>query len=203
MKEIVLLGGPNGAGKTTAAKVLLPSRLLVVGAYLNADEIARELNPVDPESVALRAGRVMLQKMRSFIQSETSFAMETTCSGKSYVPMLAECKSRGWRISLLYLWVPSPEYSIARVARRVSHGGHSIPDEVVHRRYWSGLRNMRNQYLPLADLATIYDNRDSGLRLVARLQSPLPLKVFDQEIWSKIEEGMDGEHDRAGDLRRD
>jgi predicted ABC-type ATPase len=56
MKEIVLLGGPNGAGKTTAAKVLLPSRLLVVGAYLNADEIARELNPVDPESVALRAG---------------------------------------------------------------------------------------------------------------------------------------------------
>ena len=59
----------------------------MVGAYLNADEIARELNPVDPESVALRAGRVMLQKMRSFIQSETSFAMETTCSGKSYVPM--------------------------------------------------------------------------------------------------------------------
>ena len=203
MKDIVLLGGPNGAGKTTAAKVLLPSRLLVVGAYLNADEIARELNPVDPESVALRAGRVMLQKMRSFIQSETSFAMETTCSGKSYVPMLAECKSRGWRISLLYLWVPSPEYSVARVARRVSHGGHSIPDEVVHRRYWSGLWNMRNQYLPLADLATIYDNRDSGLRLVARLQSPLPLKVFDQEIWSKIEEGTDGEHDRAGDLRRD
>ena len=203
MKEIVLLGGPNGAGKTTAAKVLLPSRLLVVGAYLNADEIARELNPVDPESVALRAGRVMLQKMRSFIQSETSFAMETTCSGKSYVPMLAECKSHGWRISLLYLWVPSPEYSIARVARRVSHGGHSIPDEMVHRRYWSGLWNMGNQYLPLADLATIYDNRDSGLRLVARLQSPLPLKVFDQEIWSKIEEGTDGEHDRAGDLRRD
>jgi predicted ABC-type ATPase len=175
----------------------------VVGAYLNADEIARELNPVDPESVALRAGRVMLQKMRSFIQSETSFAMETTCSGKSYVPMLAGCKSRGWRISLLYLWVPSPEYSIARVARRVSHGGHSIPDEVVHRRYWSGLWNMRNQYLPLAELATIYDNRDSGLRLVARLQSPLPLKVFDQEIWSKIEEGTDGEHDRAGDIRRD
>ena len=85
----------------------------------------------------------------------------------------------------------------------MSHGGHSIPDEVVHRRYWSGLWNMRNQYLPLADLATIYDNRDSGLRLVARLQSPLPLKVFDQEIWSKIEEGTDGEHDRAGDLRRD
>lgn len=186
--DIFILGGPNGAGKTTAAKILLPSRLFVIRAFLNADEIARELNPADPESAALRAGRILLEKMRSFIRSETSFAMETTLSGKSYLPVLADCKERGWRISLLYLWVPSPEYSIRRVAHRVTQGGHSIPDDVIYRRYQSGMWNMRHLYLPLAHDATIYDNRDSGLRLVARREAPQSLQVFDQEIWSKIEE---------------
>jgi predicted ABC-type ATPase len=167
---------------------LLPGNLYV-DAFLNADEIAREVDPADPESVALRAGRIMLERMRSFVRTQTSFAFETTCAGKSYLPMLADCKERGWRISLLYLWVPSPEYSIARVARRVSQGGHSVPDDVVHRRYWLGLRNMHHHYLPLADDATIYDNRDGGLKLVARRKAPLPLRVFDEEIWTRIEEG--------------
>jgi predicted ABC-type ATPase len=63
---------------------------------------------------------------------------------------------------LLYLWVPSADYAIARVARRVSQGGHSIPDEVVRRRFSAGLWNMRHLYLPLADDATIYDNRDNA-----------------------------------------
>jgi len=186
--DIFILGGPNGAGKTTAAKALLPARLFVLNAYLNADEIAREVNPAHPESAALRAGRILLGRMRAFVESKRSFAIETTCSGKSYLPLLADCRERGWRISLLFLWIPSPEYSIARVARRVSHGGHSIPDDVIHRRYRLGLWNMRHHYLPLADDATIYDNRDSGLKLVARCQAPFPLRVFDQDIWSRIEE---------------
>ena len=94
----------------------------------------------------------------------------------------------GWRISLIYLWVPSPEYSIARVALRVSQGGHHIPEEVIRRRYQTGLRNMRNLYLPLADDATIYDNRDRALRVIARRASGSPLSVVDEEIWAKIEE---------------
>ena len=89
--DIFILGGPNGAGKTTAAKVLLPARLFVARAFLNADEIAREANPSDPESAALRAGRILLERMRAYIQAKTSFAIETTCSGKSYLPMLAQC----------------------------------------------------------------------------------------------------------------
>jgi predicted ABC-type ATPase len=57
MKDIVILGGPNGAGKTTAAEVVLPQHL-GLRAYLNADEIARQISPHDPESVAFQAGRV-------------------------------------------------------------------------------------------------------------------------------------------------
>ena len=130
----------------------------------------------------------MIERMRDLVRDGTSFAFETTCAGKSYVRLLNECRAAGWRISLIYLWIPSPEYAIARVARRVSEGGHSIPEDVIRRRYRVGLWNMLHFYLPLADDATIYDNRDSALRLIARRSPGLPLHVPDEEIWAGIGE---------------
>jgi predicted ABC-type ATPase len=187
VKDIFILGGPNGAGKTTAAEVLLPHKLRIQ-ALLNADEIAREIAPGNVEAVAFEAGRRMIERMRELVRHGESYAFETTCAGKSHIRLLKECRSAGWRISLIYLWVPSPEYSIARVARRVSQGGHHIPDDVIRRRYHTGLWNMRHLYLPLADYATIYDNRDRALRLIARCAPDSLLRVLDEEIWAKIEE---------------
>ena len=75
MKEIVILGGPNGAGKTTAALVLL-KEFLELHAFVNADELARSA-----EVGQLRAGRLMLERMRELISEPKSFAIETTCAG--------------------------------------------------------------------------------------------------------------------------
>ena len=107
MKEIVVLGGPNGAGKTTAAKVLLPD-FFPLYTFLNADEIAGDIPPVDAEGVALAAGRRLNEKMRLLVRDGQSFALETTCSGKSYIPTFKDCKANGWRISLYYFWLPRP-----------------------------------------------------------------------------------------------
>jgi predicted ABC-type ATPase len=82
VKEIILLGGPNGAGKTTTARVLLPE-FLELHPFLNADEIARNLSPGDPEGVAFAAGRQMIERMRGLVRDGQSFAFESTCSGKS------------------------------------------------------------------------------------------------------------------------
>jgi predicted ABC-type ATPase len=105
MKEIILLGGPNGAGKTTAARVLLPE-FLSRYVFLNADDIARGLTPHNVEASALAAGRQLILRMRGLVRSQTSFAVETTCAGNSYIPLLKECRNRGWRITLFYFWLP-------------------------------------------------------------------------------------------------
>jgi predicted ABC-type ATPase len=186
-KDIFILGGPNGAGKTAAAEVLLPQKLRI-HAFLNADEIARGLSPPNVEAVAFEAGRLFIEKMRTLVQEGQSFAFETTCSGKSYIRLLKQCQAAGWRISLIYLWVPSPEYSIARVARRVSQGGHQIPEDVIRRRNLAELWNTRHLYLPLAYDAFVFDNRDRALRLIARRAAGSPLIVADEGIWSRIEE---------------
>jgi predicted ABC-type ATPase len=187
MKEIILIGGPNGAGKTTAAQILLPE-FFELHEFLNADEIARSISPQDVESAALFAGRLFIERMRANIRSGRSFALETTCSGKSYIPILKKCRAAGWRISLMYFWLPSPEASIARVARRVSQGGHNIPEDVIRRRYKLGVHNMRTLYLPLAQEAEIYDNTDRNRVLVAEKREDKFLLIRDPERWAKIEE---------------
>lgn len=187
MKEIVILGGPNGAGKTTTARVLLPE-FFNLHPFLNADDFARQISPENVEAAALAAGRLLIERMRSAVRDGQSFAVESTLAGKSYIPLLRDCKAAGWRVSLYYFWLPSPEYSIARVARRVSQGGHHIPDEVIYRRFKTGLWNMRHLYLPLADTAEIYDNSDRKRVLIAEKREGVAFVVHDFEHWAKIEE---------------
>jgi predicted ABC-type ATPase len=128
----------------------------------------------------------MLFEMRKLIARGTSFALETTCSGKSYVKLLQQCRQNGWRITLLYFWLNSPELAVQRVAKRVVLGGHGIPQEVVHRRYYLGIANMLRYYLPLADEAEIYDNSDSDLILVTSQSPDEGLFIQDSERWQQI-----------------
>ena len=78
--------------------------------------------------------------------------------------------------------------ALARVAHRVAHGGHGIPDDVVLRRYAAGLRNMRHHFLPLADVAVIYDNSERGRVLVAEKHPDSALIVYDTARWQIIED---------------
>jgi predicted ABC-type ATPase len=187
MKEAIVIGGPNGAGKTTAAFDLLPQSLGIL-EFVNADEIARGLSPFDPERVAVAAGRLMLDRIRYLIDSEQSFAFETTCAGRGHSRLLGDLGALGYRRTLVFLWLHSPEAAIARVARRIRQGGHQIPEDVIHRRYWAGLRNMRQLYLPLADVALIYDNSDDGRVLIAEKSPSRELIVHDKKRWTAIKE---------------
>ncbi len=89
---------------------------------------------------------------------------------------------------MLFFCLPSPEYAISRVTRRVGQGGHSIPTEVIQRRFYAGLFNMRNLYLLLADDAEIYDNSDWQRLLIAEKHAGQPLLIHDSELWRRIEE---------------
>ena len=143
-KKVIILAGPNGAGKTTFARSFLPEDA-GVRHFINADLIAAGLSPFQPESAALRAGRIMLEEIAMRSARGDSFAFETTLSGKGYLRHIAQWRASGYRASLIFLGLPDAETAIRRVAWRVQQGGHHIPDAVIRRRFVKGLANFHNQ----------------------------------------------------------
>lgn len=192
--HLYIVGGANGAGKTTAAMTLLP-QYLDVYEFVNADEIARGLNPLRPESANFLAGRVMIERLNSLIEAKSNFAFETTCAGHHHAETIRQAKAAGYLTTLIFLWLPSADMAVQRVRSRVRQGGHDIPEPTIRRRYAAGLKNLTGLFLPLVDKAVIYDNTAadrSGLRKIVE-KNEMGLVVFDQSLWGMITDFSRGE----------
>ncbi len=167
---VYVIAGPNGAGKTTFAVDFLPN-LAGCRNFVNADLIARGLSPFDVDAVAIEAGRVFLRQIRAQIAAGRSFAFETTLAGLAYARMVRSMRQKGYHVRIYYLWIPTVQLTLKRIAERVKRGGHDIPADTARRRYGKGLANLFRHYLPLADYAAIFDN-----------SSAIPALVYEKTI---------------------
>ncbi|OGJ85662.1 MAG: hypothetical protein A2268_16815 [Candidatus Raymondbacteria bacterium RifOxyA12_full_50_37] len=181
--QLYIIAGPNGAGKTTFAQTFLPQYAKCI-EFINADLIARGLSPFKPESAAIGAGRLMLQKIKEMARKKMDFAFETTLSGKTYIPLINDLRQQGYAVHLIFLWLPSASLACRRVADRVKQGGHSIPKDVIKRRFLSGMLNFHTAYTPLCDTWTLIDNSSGYLNVIAKFI--VSLEVFDEKAYAKI-----------------
>lgn len=163
--KVYILAGPNGSGKSTFARLFLPD-YADCKEFVNADLIAAGLSPFNPEGLAIQAGRLMLKRIETLAAAGVDFGFETTLAGRSYTALLRSLRERGYRIHLFFLWLPSVETALARVEERVQSGGHSIPEEVVRRRFSRGLANLFHLYDPFLNDWMILENIDAP-RMVA------------------------------------
>lgn len=155
--RVIIIAGPNGAGKTTFAREFLPNEAHCP-IFVNADLIAAGLAPFAPETAALQAGRLMLQEIERHFAARDSFAFETTLSGRGYLKSIRRWQAAGYRVKLIFLRLDTADTAIRRVAQRVKQGGHYIPDDIIRRRFSSGLDHFERLYAPLVDAWTLYDN---------------------------------------------
>ena len=184
-KMLYIIGGCNGAGKTTASYTVLPD-ILDCREFVNADEIARGLSPFNPADVAIEAGRLMLKRIEELLAREESFSIETTLATRSYVNLVRRAHNKGYRVTLLFFWLNSPELAIQRVAERVSKGGHDIPEDIIRRRYVSGIQNLFNLYAAEVDSWSIYDNSTTLRRNVAFGGKTIKTVINNEEIYNQI-----------------
>ena len=185
---VCAIGGPNGAGKTTFARQFLPA--VDVEQFLNADSIAAGLSPLRPEAMAIPAARLLLKRWRELVAARTSFAFESTFSGRTYAPMLREARAAGYSVRVCYLWLPSDGASLRRVHNRVRQGGHNVPAEDIRRRYLPSVRNFFELYLPLSDDTLLFEATSSPPQLVAHW-TDTSLEILQPELYENIRRQAD------------
>lgn len=162
MPDAILIAGANGAGKTTFARQFLQV-LYPHGAFLNADEIQRE----DARFAhPFAAGRELLRRVAVLEAAGATFAIETTLSSTMYAGKLRGWSRLGYRTTLHFMELPSADYAVERVARRVASGGHTVPEADVRRRFQRGVQLFQTVFKPLPDRWYHWFSDDGGLRLV-------------------------------------
>src|SRR5258708_10424267 len=181
--SVVVLAGPKGAGRSTMAAELLVE-VLGVSEFVDADVFARTL----PRSgaAAITAGRAMLRRLDELGTSGRDFGFETTLASRSLAPRIRTLTRAGYECHLVFLWLPSADLAVARVADRVRLGGHAVPEPTIRRRYRSGLRNFFAVYRPLTTTWRMYDNSTHELRLIASGAGTETRGVSDASLWEHI-----------------
>jgi len=171
---IYIIAGPNGAGKTTFANKFLPEFVRCT-EFLNADLIAAGLSPFAPQLQNVRASELMLQRMDELVKRRATFSFETTLAARSYHRRVPQWQEMGYRVHLFFLWLPSSDIALLRVANRVKQGGHDIPVETIRKRYAAGLKNFQTLYRSLVDYWYCLDG------------SKLPPELFAQSSGESVE----------------
>ena len=149
-KLFTVVAGVNGVGKST----------YIAKQCENNNDLG---HIVDPDQLAARygsliaGGRAALKEIDNCISKGLTFTEETTLSGKHVADTIKKAKKNGYTVKMIYIGLDSAEECIARVADRVSKGGHYIPEDIIRRRFETRFEAMK-RVLPLVDHAEFYDN---------------------------------------------
>jgi len=179
-KQLWILAGANGAGKSTFYRLFLKSRGINL---INADIIARAINPVNQGSASYKA-MILAERLRDdLLLQGISFCFETVFSHPSKIDFIARAKSLGYHIVLVYIHLETPELNEARVHQRVAEGGHHVPPQKIRGRIPRTMKHIAT-VLPLIDEARLLDNSlfDAPFQKIAVIEhgaltesvSPLP-----------------------------
>ena len=185
-KQLWILAGGNGAGKSTFYR----TQLAPLGVpFINADVLAKELYPEAPEEHSYDAAKLATEMRFKLLHEGRSFCFETVFSHPSKIDFVAQAKVLGYQVILVFIHLDTVSLNQARVAQRLSEGGHNVPDEKVASRIPRLLQNIKKT-LPLCDQFRILNNSriDSPFQQVAvirngqKIQQEVPLPDWAKDL---------------------
>lgn len=154
-----LLVGPNGTGKSTYYRRRV--RPIFDAPFVNADLIARDRWPDDPEAHAWEALREADAVRAALLDAGRSFVTETVFSHPSRVDLIRRARAAGYTIWMTFIHLGSSDLAVARVEQRVRAGGHAVPEERIRGRY-ERMPAKVLEALSLVDRLFVVDNSEEG-----------------------------------------
>lgn len=182
MKKLYIIAGANGSGKTTFAKSFAQIHDL---HFINADEIAKSLDPDNITKHQVKAGRIFFAELNKRIGESRSFVIETTLSGKYLVKYIDKAKQNGFEVEMIYLFLEGPEINIGRVMHRVLNGGHHVPEDDIIRRFYRSKEMFLDVYRDIVDHWIMYYNSDEISEKIATDEM-----IYDSKKWQEFKEDM-------------
>lgn len=167
--------GTNGAGKSTLRSFNQDKVEIVI----DSDNIAMQINPLNPRLADIEAGRKAIELFQFAVKNQIAFSMESTLSGKSILKRMENAKARNFRTRLNYIGVDSYKINIARVKARVKTGGHFIDEETIRKRYHISRKNLIDAIF-INDETLIYDNSEKKPNLILQIVDKKIIKIADK-----------------------
>ena len=168
-KQLWLIAGGNGAGKSTFYKTQLEPLGM---PFVNADILAKQLYPEQAEQHSYEAAKIAETMRMQLLQQGRTFCFETVFSHPSKIDFVAQAKTFGYEIILVFIHLDLVSLNQARVSQHVSEGGHSVPEEKVSSRIPRTLQNIQ-QTISLCDHCYLLDNSrlDNPFKAIAEVHN--------------------------------
>jgi len=176
--KLYIIAGANGSGKTTFAKSFAQIHKM---HFINADEIAKELDPDNITKHQVKAGRIFFQELNKRLDEHNSFVIETTLSGKYLVKYIKKAQANGFEVEMIYLFLEKPESNINRVSHRVLNGGHHVPENDIIRRFYRSKEMFMYVYKDLVNKWIMYYNSDEITEKIATDKM-----IYDTKKWQEF-----------------
>lgn len=188
-KELIIVGGANGAGKTTFAVEYASLRSCL---YLGADAIAAELAPDNPELVPMAAGQELMRRLATAFSGDNMVVLESTLAGRTLRHVIGNARDNGFTITIVYLFLDSPDTCVERVEERVQKGGHFVPEPDIRRRFLRSIHNFWRLYRPLADhWVLVYNSGNQPLDIAVGTAEDVTVR--DAELYATFARWVEGE----------
>ena len=156
-KVLYIFAGVNGAGKSTLYNSENLDNEIKYSTRINTDEIVRKIGDWKNNSDQIKAAKIAINLRNDCLKYGKSFNEETTLTGKTILKTIDKAKELGYELQLFYVGVNNPEIEKERIRNRVEKGGHNIADEIVEKRYYESLKNLK-QMITKFDEVYLYDN---------------------------------------------
>ena len=158
MKKIFyLFAGVNGAGKSTLYNTESLDINIKDTVRINTDEIVRKIGNWKNDSDQIKAAKIAINLRNNCFQYGKSFNEETTLTGKTILKNIDKAKEQGYELQLFYVGLNSSDIAKERVKNRVEKGGHNIENDVIEKRYYESLKNLK-KIISKFDKVYLYDN---------------------------------------------